>query len=82
MYVTVPEFKNKVKYQEAYRLSRKIDSLLPSEIEYRDTYSCTCAAVGLFEKAIEVEKTARNKPIRLEGFKHKKTCLDLGETIW
>ena len=82
MYLTVAQFKNDSLYTKAYRLSVAADSLLPAEIEYRDTYSCACAAVGLFDKAVQIEKTARNKQKRLEGYQQKKTCLDMGETIW
>lgn len=82
MYLTVPAFKSKANYQKAYELSVVVDSLLPDEIEYRDTYSCACAGVGYFQKAIQIEKTARNKPTRIEGYKRNKSCLDQGETIW
>jgi tetratricopeptide (TPR) repeat protein len=79
MYLTTPAFKNRVSYQKAYNLSKKVDQLHPRSIEYRDTFSCACAAVGRFKKAIKVEKTARNKDERIKAFKERKTCLDLGE---
>lgn len=82
MYLTVPQFKNSKTSQRAYQLSTKVDTLMPREIEYRDTYSCACAAIGDFKKAIEVEKTARNKEKRIKGYLTGKTCLQLGETIW
>ncbi len=82
MYVTVAQFKNAEIYQKAYKLSVKVDSLAPKEIEYRDTYSCACAAIGKFNEAIIIEKKARNKVKRIEGYKLKKSCLDLGERIW
>jgi hypothetical protein len=82
MYLTLPDFKKPAYDKEAYRLSKLVDQSLPSSIEYRDTYSCACAGAGDFQKAIAVEKTARNKPKRIAGFGKRMTCLDLGETIW
>jgi hypothetical protein len=79
MYLTVPSFKDSATYQKAYNLSVKVDQLSPKSIEYRDTFSCACAAVGKFDSAIKVEKTARNKPERIKAFEAGKTCLDLGE---
>jgi hypothetical protein len=82
MYVTVSQFKGSPYSDSAYAYSTRADSLLPKEIEYRDTYSCACAAVGNFVKAIQVEKTARNKSTRIDAFGKGKTCLDIGEKIW
>ncbi len=79
MYVTVPIFKNDSNYKKAYELSSKVDKQLPRNITYKDTYSCACAAVGEFKKAIRIESDAYNKQLRIEGFTEKKTCLDIGE---
>lgn len=82
MYITVPEFKSDLYYQQAYRLSQMVDSLLPRSIEYLDTYSCACAGIRDFENALKIEVRARNKPSRIKGYKEGKTCLEIGETIW
>jgi hypothetical protein len=82
MYLTLPDFKKTVYYKEAYRLSKLVDQLLPSSIEYKDTYSCACAGIGDFKKAVTVEKNARDKPKRLVGYNKRMTCLDIGETLW
>lgn len=82
MYLTLAQYNNHNYYNEAYRLSEKVDKILPSSIEYRDTYSCACAGVGKFKKAVEVEKLARNKPDRIEGYNKGMTCLELGEKLW
>lgn len=79
MYLTEPFFNSDTYYQKAYELSLKVDSLLPKNITYKDTYSCACAGIGDFEKAIQIEKEAKDKKYRIDGYKHKKTCLDLGE---
>lgn len=82
MYVTVDQFKGSPYSDSAYLYSTRATSLVPKEIEYRDTYSCACAAIGDFDKAIKVEKTARSKATRIQGFQERKTCLQLGEKIW
>lgn len=82
MYLTLSNFKKPAYYKEAYRLSKLVDQLLPSSIEYKDTYSCACAGIGDFKKAGIVEKAARNKPKRLAGYHKRMTCLDIGETLW
>lgn len=79
LYLTVSVFKDDMHYQAAYQLSSKVDGLNPYTIEYKDTYSCAFAAVGMFEQAVKTEKLARNKAKRLAAYLQQKTCLDIGE---
>lgn len=83
MYITVPEFKNKENYEKAYELSLKSIKFSPDNENYIDTYSCTCAAIGDFQKAIEIElkleKLRGESSKRIDFFKAGKTCLDMGE---
>lgn len=79
LYLTVPKFNQDTYHLQAYELSKKVNALNPFSIEYKDTYSCACAAVGKFIEAIEIEKLARNKPKRFNAYRNGKTCLDIGE---
>jgi tetratricopeptide (TPR) repeat protein len=77
--LTREEFKSSANYQWAYEIAAKADSLTPDDIMRLDTYSCACAAIGDFDKAIELEKRARNLDYKIEGYRKGMTCLELGE---
>ena len=79
MYLTVAELECEENHHKALQLSERVDRISPSNKTNKDTYSCACAAVGDFEKAIKVEKLAFNKDYKIEGFKKGLTCLELGE---
>lgn len=77
MYLTVLEFKSENNYKVALRLSEKVDAIIPSDKNYKDTFSCACAAVGDFVRAIKLEKLAFNDSTKIAGYSKGKTCLDM-----
>ncbi len=78
MYLTAGKFKGKRHYKKAYSLSASADKLNNDDANFKDTYSCACAANGNFTKAIEIEKMALNRPGKMAGFLAGKTCLEMG----
>ena len=79
LYLTNKEFNDPKFYTKAYELSVKVDSILPNNLTYKDTYSCACAAIGDFKKALEIEKTAFNLERRIKAYGKGLNCLQIGE---
>ncbi len=79
MYVTEASMSDKGRTADALSYATRADSLDVNNIEYRDTYSCVCAANAQFELAIQIENRARRKPTRLAAYAQRRTCLDIGE---
>lgn len=78
MYLTNKKFNKKKYSQKALILSKEVDSINSKNLDYKDTFACACAAEGYFNKAIEIERQAYDNPEKIEAFKNKITCLELG----
>jgi len=79
--LTSSEFNESESAARALTLSLEVDAIDPWHKDYKgykDTLACAYAAVGDFEKALEVERVAHIKTAKIEAFRDRKTCLDLG----
>ena len=77
---TVAEVQRLDRAEDALRLSREAVRLHPSP-NYRDTLACTCALVGRFEEAIEIQTgvvaddNSPNYQQRLEKLRRSENCI-------
>lgn len=77
MYVTNEKYISRDYANQATNLTLFIVNSYPEDINSIDTLSCCYAAQGNFEQAIFEEKKAYSNKQKIEGFKNKKTCLDM-----
>jgi tetratricopeptide (TPR) repeat protein len=77
--LTTKELKSEANYKRAYELSSLVDSIAPTDTSSKSTFSCACAAIGDFEKAIEIERQMVQSNHRIRAYERGKTCLDIDE---
>lgn len=78
LYLTTIELKSDENYKRALSLSKRADELMPRNKINKDTYSCACAAVGKFKQAIKLGEIAGSSYYQINGYRKKRTCLDMG----
>lgn len=77
LYITQDKYQEKVYFEKALALSKKVDSIYPMDNNYKDTFACAYASLGDFKMAEKIELQGSKDSTRLAGYRNNKTCYEM-----